>query len=289
MNAVRRAISQLLVSVSLALGLWTMAAPVPASAQLNDGMTTLVAPFTIEVNGRVVGQVVVVGGANTDPPPGYTAGTEYWTWTGGRAWREGFTLVPRPTVPRHGAFSWQTFPHERFDLSRTVSFPAVSPGVDDAFYEVQIAAGTGWVDQGYMWLDTGSPSGADLVRDRADQGSCRRRWSDQVPHRRTARRRQRRRVLAGATRPRWDAVMTARWPAPAVPPRAAPHVRPFGGLDPGTGPMITRPRRRATRTVASLLAVVTAATAVSAQPAGRRHRGPRRDRDDVSVGRLALR
>ena len=81
--------------------------------------------------------------------------------------------------------------------------------------------------------------------------------------------------------------MTARWPAPAVPPRAAPHIRPFRRLDPGTGPMITRPRRRATRTVASLLAVVTAATAVSAQPAGRRHRGPRRDRDDVSASASA--
>ena len=175
MDAVRRAISQLLVSVLLAVGLWTVAAPVPASAQLNDGYSTLVAPFTIEVNGRVVGQVVVVGGANTDPPPGYTAGTEYWTWTGGRAWREGFTLVPRPTVPRHGAFSWQTFPHERFDLSRTVSFPAVAPGVDDAFYEVQIAAGTGWVDQGYMWLDTGSPTvqtwyGIGLTKDLVGDG-----------------------------------------------------------------------------------------------------------------------
>ena len=53
---------------------------------------------------------------------------------------------------------WQTFPHERFDLSRTVPLPAVFPAVNDGFYEVQIAAGTGWVDQGLMWLDVGSPT-----------------------------------------------------------------------------------------------------------------------------------
>jgi len=101
---------------------------------------------------------VVVGGMNSDPPSGYTAGTEYWTWTSGRPWRGAFTLVPSRTVPAHSAFRWQTFPHERFDLSATVPFPAVSPAADDAFYQVQIAAGTGWIDQGYMWLDVGSPT-----------------------------------------------------------------------------------------------------------------------------------
>ena len=175
MNTIRRRIRRLTMTIALGVGAATVAAPVPASAQLNDGMSTLVAPFTIEVHGRVVGQVVVLGGANTDPPPGYTAGTEYWTWTAGRPWREGFTLVPRRTIPRYDAFTWQTFPHERFDLSRTVPFPAVTPGVDDAFYEVQIAAGTGWLDQGYMWLDTGSPTvqtwyGIGLTKDLVGDG-----------------------------------------------------------------------------------------------------------------------
>jgi hypothetical protein len=161
MNVIRRAIRRLailIMTIALCVGVATVAAPVPASAQLMEGMSSLIAPFTVEVNDRVVGQVVVVGGRNTDPPPGYTAGTEYWTWTAGRPWRQGFTLVPRRTVPSHGAFRWQTFPHEHFDLSRTVPFPAVSPGIADTFYEVQGAAGTGWIDQGYMWLDVGSPS-----------------------------------------------------------------------------------------------------------------------------------
>ena len=158
MNIVRRRIGHLATITTLCVGVCTMVAPIPASAQLMEGMTTLVAPFTIEVNGHVVGQVVVVGGGNTDPPPGYTAGTEYWTWTGGRSWRDEFKLVPRRTVPRYGAFRWQTFPHERFDLSRTVPLPAVLPAVNDGFYEVQIAADTGWVDQGFMWLDVGSPT-----------------------------------------------------------------------------------------------------------------------------------
>ena len=157
-RTVGRWIRRLALSIALSLGLCTMTAAVPASAQLNEGYSTLVAPFTIEVNGRAVGQVVVVGGKNTDPPPGYTAGTEYWTWASGRPWRGAFTLVPRRTVPSYAAFTWQTFPHERFDLSRTVPFPAVSPAANDAFYEVQIAAGGGWIDQGYMWLDVGAPT-----------------------------------------------------------------------------------------------------------------------------------
>ena len=208
MNIIRRRIRHLATITALCVGVCAMVAPVPASAQLNEGLSTLVAPFTIEVNGHVVGQVVVVGGGNTDPPPGYTSGTEYWAWTGGRSWRDEFTLVPRRTVPRYGAFRWQTFPHERFDLSRTVPFPAVFPAVNDGFYEVQIAAGTGWVDQGFDVARRRLADGADLVRDRAEHRSRRRRWSDQVPHRRTARRRQCRRLPAGASRARRDAEMT---------------------------------------------------------------------------------
>ena len=172
--------------VALCVGAATVAAPIPASAQLMDGMISLVAPFTIEVHGRVVGQVVVVGGANTDPPPGYTAGTEYWTWTGGRPWRDGFTLVPRRTIPRYDAFSWQTFPHERFDLSRTVPFPAVSPARRRRLLRGADRRRHGLDRSGVHVARHRLTDRADLVRDRADQGSCRRRWSDQVPHRRTA-------------------------------------------------------------------------------------------------------
>jgi hypothetical protein len=157
-NVARRRVRRLTLSILGCVGAWVLVAPAPAEAQLMEGMITLVAPFTIEAGGRVVGHVVVVGGANTDPPPGYTAGTEYWTWTAGSPWPEKFTLVPRRAVPRYTAFRWETFPHERFDLSRTVPFPAVSPAVDDDFYRVQIAAGAGWLDQGFMWLDTGSPA-----------------------------------------------------------------------------------------------------------------------------------
>jgi hypothetical protein len=174
-NVVRRRVRRLALGILGCLGVWAMVAPAPAGAQLNEGMSTLVAPFTIEAGGRVVGQVVVVGGANTDPPPGYTAGVEYWTWTAGRGWRDGFTLVPRRTVPRYNAFEWQTFPHERFDLSRTVPLPAVSPAADDGFYRVQIAADGGWLDQGFMWLDTGSPPvqnwyGVELTKDLIGDG-----------------------------------------------------------------------------------------------------------------------
>ena len=175
MNAVHRAVRRLTMTIALDVGVATVTAPSPTSAQLMEGMITLVAPFAIEVNGRVVGQVVVVGGGNTDPPPGYAAGTEYWTWTAGRPWRDEFTLVPRRTVPGYGAFRWQMFPHERFDLSRTVPFPAVSPAVEDAFYHVEIAADAGWIDQGYMWLDVGSPSlqtwfGIGLTKDLVGDG-----------------------------------------------------------------------------------------------------------------------
>jgi hypothetical protein len=158
MNAVRRPIYGVVVSIALSLGGWATAAPDPASAQLMDALTTLVAPFAIEANGRVVGHVVVVGGGNTDPPPGYTAGTEYWTWTAGSPWPDKFTLVPRRAVPRFTALSWETFPHERFDLSRTVPLPPISPSADDDFYRVQIAASAGWLDQGFMWLEAGSPA-----------------------------------------------------------------------------------------------------------------------------------
>ena len=150
-------------------------AEVPASGQLMEGLSTLVAPYTIEYGGQVIGRVVVVSCDNTSPPSGYTAGKEYWTWTSGSPWRGAFKLVPSATVPSYTAYTWQTFPHEHFDLSDTVAFPSVTPAPADAFYQVQIASGGGWIDQGYMWLDVGSPTvqtwyGVDLTSDLVGNG-----------------------------------------------------------------------------------------------------------------------
>ena len=132
-DSLRRAVGQrirrLVVSIGLLAGIsivGAVGAAAPASAQLNEGYTTLVAPYTIQVNGRVVGRVVVISCENTDPPRGYAAGTEYWTWTSGGPWPGSFTLVPAATVPRHSNHTWQEFPHEHFDLSHTVPFPSVS-------------------------------------------------------------------------------------------------------------------------------------------------------------------
>jgi hypothetical protein len=164
-DSLRRAVGQrirrLLVSLGLLAGISIVAvagATAPASAQLMEGLSTLVAPYTIQVNGQVVGRVVVVSCDNTNPPRGYAAGTEYWTWTSGAPWRGAFTLVPTSTVPRHSGYAWQRLPHEHFDLSHTVPFPSVSPAANDEFYRVQVASGTGWIEQGYMWLDVGSPT-----------------------------------------------------------------------------------------------------------------------------------
>lgn len=156
----------------LALGLITIAAP--ATGQLVDG-TIRISSFTIEFDNQVVGRLVVVGCDNTSPPTGYSAGKEYWTWTSGTPWRGAFKLVPSGTVPSYSSYTWQTFPHEHFDLSGTVPMPSVSPAPSDEFYKVQIASGGGWVDQGYMWLDVGSPSvqvwyGVDLTDDLVGNG-----------------------------------------------------------------------------------------------------------------------
>lgn len=111
-------------------------------------MISLVAPFSIEVNGRVFGQVVVVGGKNIDPPPGYAAGTEYWTWGVGRPWRGAFTLVPRRTVPSHASFTWQPcccsrlLPgHERRHPTMTNTSRSCAPVRMTRFMAIQGAAG----------------------------------------------------------------------------------------------------------------------------------------------------
>ena len=64
---------------------------------------------------------VVVGDLAT-PPTGYSAETEYWSWTSGNAWRPAFKLVPTATVPSHASSTWQTCAHAYFDLSHTVPF-----------------------------------------------------------------------------------------------------------------------------------------------------------------------
>jgi hypothetical protein len=126
-----------------------------AWAQLAPGVTELRA-YDIKFGDTVIGKVVVVG----DPaslPSGYSAETEYWTWASGQAWRGAFRLVPTDTVPSYSAHSWQTFPHDHFDLSGTVSIPSIDPDPGDAFYEVSIKSGSSWLDRGYMWLVDGAP------------------------------------------------------------------------------------------------------------------------------------
>ena len=93
-----------------------------------------------------------MGRDNLNPPPGYTAGQEYWTWIPGAAWRGTFTLVPVDTVPDYYSSSWATFPHDHFDLSHTAPMPSISPEAGDRFYRVQVRSGSRWIDQGWMWL-----------------------------------------------------------------------------------------------------------------------------------------
>ena len=140
-------------SLALFVGLCATAAT-STHAQLNDGMTTLQA-YQIVFNRRVVGRVVVVGCDNEAPPPGYAAGREYWSWTRGPEWRGAFTLEPIEAVPSYDAYRWTTFPHEHFDLSRTVPMPAISPAAADSFYQVSVRHGSRWVPQGWMWLRNG--------------------------------------------------------------------------------------------------------------------------------------
>jgi hypothetical protein len=131
------------------------ARPAPTHpAQLNEGMSTLKA-YQIEFNHILIGRVVVVGCENLNPPPGYRAGQEYWTWVPGAAWRGTFTLVPDNNMPNYYAYRWEKFPHQHFDLSRTVPMPAISPEAGDRFYRVQAQSGDQWVDQGWMWLIDG--------------------------------------------------------------------------------------------------------------------------------------
>jgi hypothetical protein len=140
-------------ALALLAGLCVAGAASTHAWQLLDGMTGIKA-YEVQFNRRVVGRVVVVG-SDATPPPGYTAGLEYWNWEPGAAWRGAFTLVPVDAVPSHDAYGWTTFPHERFDLSHTVPMPAVAPQPGDRFYRVQVQKGRRWVSRGWMWLQDG--------------------------------------------------------------------------------------------------------------------------------------
>lgn len=128
---------------------------VSARGQLFPGVGGFMA-YDIEFNGAVVGKVVVVA-QGASPPAGYTSGKEYWSWTSGTPWRPAFKLVPAASVPSFGSYSWQTFPHDHFDLSGTVSIPTIDVGPNDAFWRVQVKSGASWSDRGWMWLVDGSP------------------------------------------------------------------------------------------------------------------------------------
>ena len=166
---------QVLHTTALILALCAVAAPVRAR-QLMDGMSGIKA-YRIEFNNVVIGTVVVVGSENLNPLPGYTAGQEYWTWAPGAAWRGTFTLVPVSTVPDYYSYSWEKFPHEHFDLSRTVPMPAIFPEAADRFYRVQVRRESRWVDQGWMWLTNGAARaqewyGRNLTSDLAGDGTA---------------------------------------------------------------------------------------------------------------------
>ncbi len=164
-------------AIALLVGLAAVGAVPTHAGQLMEGMSSVKA-FRIEFNARPIGHVVVVGCDNANPPAGYTAGQEYWTWEPGAAWRGTFTLVPVDAVPDYAAFRWTTFPHQHFDLSHTVPMPTIAPAASDRFYRVQVRRGPAWVDQGWMWLLNGPARrqawyGRDLTTDLVgDEGAA---------------------------------------------------------------------------------------------------------------------
>jgi hypothetical protein len=174
------------LAIALLVGLGALGAVPTDAGQLMEGMTTVKA-FRIEFNARTIGQVVVVGCDTANPPAGYSAGQEYWTWEPGAAWRGTFTLVPVDAVPDHAAFRWTTFAHQHFDLSHTVPMPAIAAAASDRFYRVQVRRGAAWVEQGWMWLVSGSTRkqewfGRDLTSDLVgDDGASIRFASADIP------------------------------------------------------------------------------------------------------------
>ena len=155
MRTLAKSSMQLLQTTALLVALCAVGTTPAHAGEMMDG-PVMIKAYRIEFNNRIIGTVVVVGCDNLNPPPGYTAGQEYWTWTPGAAWRGTFTLVPVSNVPDYYSYSWETFPHEHFDLSRTVPMPSISPEAGDRFYRVQVRSESRWVDQGWMWLINGT-------------------------------------------------------------------------------------------------------------------------------------
>ena len=174
----------LLHTAALLVAICGLSAPAHAR-QILEG-PVLFKAYRIEFNNLVIGTMVVVGRDNLNPPPGYSAGHEYWSWMPGAAWRGTFTLVPVNMVPDYYSYSWEKFSHDHFDLSRTVPMPAISPEAADRFYRVQVRTESRWVDQGWMWLINGTVRvqewyGRNLTSDLAGDGTAIRFTSAELP------------------------------------------------------------------------------------------------------------
>jgi hypothetical protein len=176
MRTLAKSSMQLLQTIAPLVALCAAGTAPAHAAEIVDG-PVMIKAYRVEFNNKIIGTVVVVGSGNLNPPSGYIAGKEYWTWTPGAAWRGTFTLVPVNTVPDYYSYSWETFPHEHFDLSRTVPMPSISPEAGDRFYRVQVRSESRWVDQGWMWLLNGSESaqewyGRNLTSDLIGTGTA---------------------------------------------------------------------------------------------------------------------
>ena len=155
MGTLARSSMRILQTTVLPLALCLAGTIAGQAAEIQDG-PMMIKAYRIEFNNRIIGTIVVVGCDNLNPPPGYTAGKEYWTWTPGAAWSGTFTLVPMSNVPDFYSHSWETFSHQHFDLSRTVPMPSLMADMGGQFYSVQVRSEFRWVDQGWMWLINGA-------------------------------------------------------------------------------------------------------------------------------------
>ncbi len=144
-----------------------------ANAQTWIGTTEFMT-YDIVLGGAVVGKMVAVD-CDADSVGGFAAGTEHWSWVKGQEWKPGFKLVPTVGLPSHAAHTWQTFPHDHFDLSKKVPMPTVELGAGDAFYRVTVRVDGEWEPRGYMWLPGAAKDeqvwfGVDLESDLVGEG-----------------------------------------------------------------------------------------------------------------------